>query len=167
MFLEVGKNKMKKKQALSDLVYGLPLARDGKHCSWSCLCSWRATADLVRGCVSVCVSAGPLALSRWTVILGCMLSGFDWTSRYQRASSKMITTQGVTTASRHLFAVTVHVTLVYRYHHTLFSCATSATYGGLRDWLAQIRHGLYSLRCERCLLITESPKTPYHYRYQI
>ena len=29
-------------------------------------------------------------------------------------------------------------------------------------------HGGYcELRCERCLLITESPKTPGHYRYRI
>ena len=37
------------------------------------------TADLVRGRVSARVSAGPLALSRCTLILGCLLSGFDWT----------------------------------------------------------------------------------------
>ena len=72
----------------------IPVAR--KHESKELFhCPWRATVDLVRGRVSARVSAGPLALSRYTFILRCLLSGFDWTSRYQGTSSKMITTQGV------------------------------------------------------------------------
>jgi len=62
---------------------------------WSHDRPWRATADLVRGRVSSRVSAWLLALSRDAVILGCLIPGFDWTSRYRGASSKMITTQGV------------------------------------------------------------------------
>ena len=58
-------------------------------------CPWRATADLVRGSVSSHVSAWLLALSRYTSIIRCLLSCFDWTSRYRRASSKTITTQGL------------------------------------------------------------------------
>jgi len=55
-----------------------------------------ATVDLVRGRVSktnvVCrrVSAAGLPpLSRGTVIQGCLLSNFDWTSWYRRASSEL------------------------------------------------------------------------------
>ena len=58
-------------------------------------CPWRATTDLVRGHVSSRVSAWLLALSRYASIIRCLLSCFDWTSRYWAASSKMITTQGV------------------------------------------------------------------------
>jgi len=114
---------------------------------------WRATADLVRGRVSSRVSAWLLALSRYAFIIRCLLSCFDWTSRYLGASSKMITTQG-------LLKTASSATLLPRASMEL-SCidaatpsirahpSTSATYGGLRDWLAQIRHELYSLRCWR------------------
>jgi len=62
-------------------------------------CPWRATADLVRGRVPPCVSAWLLALSRYASIIGCLLSCFDWASRYRGASSKMITTQGLLKAA--------------------------------------------------------------------
>jgi len=112
-------------------------------------CPCPATADLVRGRVSkglllisnlnrglnvspsaslrigwehaARVSAGPLPLSRCTVILGCLLLDFDWTSRYREASSK---TMGLEDGVfRHLVAVTVHVTFVYGRPHTFYSCA--------------------------------------------
>jgi hypothetical protein len=68
-------------------------------------CPWRATADLVRGRVSSRVPAWLLALSGYASIIGCLLSCFDWTSRYRGGSSKMITTQGLlkTASSATLF----------------------------------------------------------------
>jgi len=120
-------------------------------------CPWRATTDLVRGRVSSRVPVWLLALSRYASIIRCLLSCFDWTSRYRGGSSKMITTQGLSkTASSATLLPRASMYLSWFDAATPSIHArpsTSATYGGLRDWLAQIRHELYSLRCWRLYAI--------------
>jgi len=88
-------------------------------------CPWRATADLVRGRVPPRVSAWLLALSRYASIIGCLLSCFDWTSRYRGGLVEDDHHARTLEDSVfcHLVAVSVRVTFVYRRRHTFYPCA--------------------------------------------
>ena len=141
----------KSSRSLSDLVRGLPLAHHGRSCLCVCLFDGRScTLACLRP--QICWAAPSVSVYRHSRMLalglrldlpvsgGIIEDDRRWSLRMGReimlfigkpkGRSRMISiARGLeVSVFRHLVAVTVHVKFVYRWRHTLYSCAPLLLY---------------------------------------